>query len=141
MRARFEVPLIAAMVVCAAIAVWWIRGALQWDFRRELPWSASDVHEAVWEEGFLPDYQYCLKARITRAEFDAYARRLALTPATSGRVYDDEDDWSDLTCPPGDHPWWTPPPTRDGWLIAQSGHTWTTAAYHDGYLYLSSVNH
>ena len=139
MRARIR-KLALVLLVCGAVGLWLYRAG-QWGFRRELPWSASDVHEAVWEDGFLPDYVYCLKARITRAEFDEYARDLSLTPDLPGRVYEDDENWSSLECPPGVHPWWTPPPRRDGWLIAQGGDTWTTAAYHDGYLYLSSNNH
>jgi hypothetical protein len=139
-------PLLGAVAVVLAVAI----GARiydvvvhwnEWGFRRTLPAGASDVHEAAWEEGFLPDYQYCLKARITAEEFVAYARKHRLTPATPDRVYEDEDNWSGLDCPEGAGAWWNPPPRTDDWLIAQGGHTWTTAAYHDGYLYLSSVNH
>jgi hypothetical protein len=141
MRRRALALALGAVLVCGGVVLWRLRGAGEWGFRRALPASASDVHEASWEDDLLPDYQYCLKARITCAEFDAYARRFALTPAAPGRVYDDEQDWSGLDCLPGSEPWWNPPPTRDGVLIGQSGDTWTTAAYHDGYLYLSSINH
>src|SRR5690349_8229923 len=129
MRRRTIAALIALTLAAGAVAFWLTRGTGEWGFRRALPATATDVHEASWEDGFLPDYQYCLKARIARAEFDAYARRFGLTPATPGRVYEDDEDWSGLDCLPGSESWWHPPPTRDGWLIGQGGDTWTTAAY------------
>jgi hypothetical protein len=145
---RFVRPLLGAMALAGVLAlgVWAYRIVAHWNewgFRRTLPAGASDVHEAAWEEGFLPDYQYCLKARMTAEEFAAYAKKHDLTPATPGRVYEDAEDWSGLDCPSeaGATSWWNPPKGRDGWLIAQAGHTWTTAVFHDGYLYLSSVNH
>lgn len=49
-------------------------------FRRALPETATDVHEDAWEDGFLPDYHYCLKAKISAVELEAYARRLELAP-------------------------------------------------------------
>lgn len=144
---RFLRPLLGAMAVAVILVVGiWAYGVVadwgEWGFRRTLPSGATDVHDAAWEDGFLPDYQYCLKARITAEEFAAYARQHGLTPATPGRVYEDEDDWSGLDCPlRAEAAWWDPPPGRDGWLIAQGGDTWTTAVYHGGYLYLSSNNH
>jgi len=34
-------------------------------WRQDLPVTATDVHEWAWADGFLPDYSYLLKARVT----------------------------------------------------------------------------
>ncbi len=111
----------------------------QWTFRRELPWSATEIRESYWTEGFLPDYNYYLKARITEKQFQDYLAKFELTPHTPERKYEDEEMWMEW----GYHSnsWWAPSESLEKTFVWQGGHTWTFAKYENGNLYLTSITH
>jgi hypothetical protein len=65
-------------------------------WRSSLPETAADVHEHAWADGFLPDYDYYLRARVTKPEFDKFVQDLGLTPHTTTRIYSESSclSWS-----------------------------------------------
>jgi len=110
----------------------------EWGFRRELPWSAKDVHERYDSDVLLPDYSYNLKAKITQGEFRLYVTKFGLTPHTSTRQYSESPDpilnWQSAT-----NSWWDPSDSMQNTFVWQGGTTWTFAKYERGHLYLESV--
>jgi len=114
---------------------------LGWDFRKELPLLASDVHEHFYADGFLPDYSYFLKAKMSEQQFQRYIAKFKLTLHTPDRKYS-EDLWLDWG---GSHlaplSWWDPGKTLEHTYVWEGGDTWTFAKYEHGYLYLKSLNH
>ncbi len=113
-----------------------------WEFRKELPWLAHDVHEQFYTDGLLPDYGYFLKAKISEAEFRDYLTKFSLSPHTSSRTYTDDVGWLEWNdgISPRDS-WWNPSPSLDATFVWQGGDTWIFAKYENGYLYLKSLNH
>lgn len=112
----------------------------QWSFRRELPWTAEDVHERYWSDGFLPDDSYRLKARITDEQFRRYIAKFELTPHAPTRAYSESPDLY-LTWSPRTDTWWDPTDSLESTFVSQDRDTWTFAKHERGYLYLRSLNH
>jgi hypothetical protein len=112
----------------------------EWGFRRELPWTAGDIHEDYETDALLPDYSYQLKARITEAEFQVYIAKFKLTPHTPTRHYAESFDallgWWQHT-----NDWWDPSTSLSNTFVWQRGTEWTFAKYEHGYLYLKSMEH
>jgi len=131
--------ILATLVVLGIIWFAWARPD-EWSFRRELPWSAKDVHEKSSADGVLPDYDYQLKARITEPEFQVYIAKSKLTPQTRTRQYDESPglmlDWWQYT-----NTWWDASPSLSNTFVWQKGTEWTFATYEHGYLYLKSTRH
>jgi hypothetical protein len=115
----------------------------QWRFRRELPWRAQDVKEWHQSDGFLPDYSYQLKAKITEEQFHRYIAKFELTPHTPTRKYSDSPEaWLTWHRAPGfSGAWWDPSDSLEHTFVWQGNDTWTFAKYERGYLYLASLNH
>ncbi len=113
--------------------------AISW--RSSLPESATDVHEHVWADGMLPDYDYYLCARVTKAEFEDFVKDLGLTLHTANRVYSESSwlSWSGHLL--GDNTWWHPTDRLDGTYVKEGGTTWSFAKYEDGILYFRSLDH
>lgn len=113
-----------------------------WSFRKELPWSASDIHESYYSDTLLPDYDYKLKAKISEAQFQNYIKSFDLSPHTSDRKYSEEIHWLDWNAPPeGNVGWWNPTSSLTNTFVWQGSDTWIFAKYENGYLYLGSLNH
>ena len=111
-------------------------------WRGRLPASATDIHEWVWADGFLPDYSYLLKARITETEFQQFIAQLGLTPHTPDREYSEESHWLSWSAAPGFHgDWWDATPTLDSTYVSEGHDTWAFAKYENGSLYFESLNH
>jgi hypothetical protein len=131
--------ILSILFVFGAVWFFWARPD-QWRFRRELPWMTKDIHERYWSHGFLPDYSYYLKARITEEQFWRYIAKFKLTPHTSTRQYSESPDpWLDWD--PDPYSWWNPSKSLDSTFVWQGHDTWTFAKYERGYLYLVSLNH
>lgn len=144
-RARREArSLLFAGVGASALlllGVWWL---FAWPFNRALPWSARAVRESGWTDGFLPDFSYCLKARVPEAEVGPFLARVGLTEVHSAtRVYTDHPTWLSWAGPVGgDTTWWDPPPVRAGrTYVSQHGDLWVLADYEAGWLYVSAAEH
>ena len=129
------------LAICFAWFLWYRPD--QWRFRHKLPWSAQDVHEWHREDGFLPDYSYLLKAKITEAQFRRYITKFGLTSHTASRQYSESPDpWLSWEAAPSfDGGWWNPSDSLEDTFVWQGYDTWTFAKYEHGYLYLSSINH
>ena len=114
----------------------------RWKFRNKLPRTAQDVHEWFWSPGFIPDYNYHLKAKVSAPQFKHYVSRFSLTPHSPARTYSESADlwlrWEDDDC---GEKWWDPSDKVDGTYVEQEHDTWTFAKYENGYLYLTSLNH
>ena len=136
--------MLALATVCtvAVIGFFWLRPE-QMPPRRALPFDAEDVHEWYMANGFLPDYSYQLKAKITHEQFLRYVSRLGLTPHSDTRRYTQSPiPWLSWRAQPsfkGD--WWDPTASLSSAFVSQDGDCWTFAKYENGYLYLSSLDH
>lgn len=125
---RFPFVGASVLLVIYAAGIFAAYHMFTWSYRKALPWSASEVKEHVWTEGFLPDFAYYLRARITEEQFLEYVARFELE-----RV---DQQW--YPTKPLEVPWWGPSPGAhlfyrledDGWLmeaIYDNGIIWVKA--------------
>ncbi len=56
---------------------------------KRLPANARVIEEFNWNEGFLPDYTYFLKAEISKEGFSDYVNKLEMNLHYEDRVYSD----------------------------------------------------
>jgi hypothetical protein len=104
-----------------------------------LPWTATEIREYRHsDQSFLPDYTYCLEARITRREFETWAAGLHLQvgpPASTQGPLECPFSYADRTTP------WVSTGTPE--LIAtgtdRDPRTTETAIYADGWLHFVVV--
>jgi hypothetical protein len=131
------------MALAVAALVWALWGRMtQWGFRRALPSNAEDVHEWFREDGFLPDYSYKLKAKISEEQFHQYVERFELTQHYPLRQYsDDIEPWLRWKADRAAPEWWDPSESLVQTFVRQSGDNWTYAKRERGYLYLKSIEH
>ena len=113
-----------------------------WSFRKELPWSATDIIETYYSDTLLPDYDYRLKAKITESQFQNYIKSFELSLHTNERKYSDDVVWlywgASSKSKGG---WWNPTDSLTNTFVWQGNDTWIFAKYENGYLYLGSINH
>lgn len=100
-------------------------------FRRNLPWSATEIHEYCWEDGFLPDYECYLKARVTREQFSDYIGSNNLDSGKNCRF--------ENTVRNAKIDWWDPPFESGTCFLKRETGTNVTATYHSGFLYLHVI--
>lgn len=133
---------LAVLGVVGTIAFLWIRPD-QSSARRALPFSAEDIHEWEKDFGFLPDFTYHLKAKITEEQFHRYVEKLGLTPHPSTREYLQSSvpwlSWESLPGSVGD--WWDPSDSLDFTFVLHERDFWMFAKYEHGYLYLTALDH
>jgi hypothetical protein len=117
-----------------------IRTVTMRPLRRALPPTAQDVHEWSWEEGGLTgqDYAYCLKAKITRSEFDAYVKKFNLTSYIPNQQYSN-GFYPSWRCK-DEIDWWTPSDDTSSTYVYDGGSVWTYAKYENGYVFVVSYN-
>ncbi len=110
-------------------------------WRSSLPETASDVHEHAWADDFLPDYDYYLRARVSKPDFDKFVRDLGLTPHSANRKYSESSwlSWSGHLL--ADSEWWKPTENLEGTYVKEGGTQWMFAKYEDGFLYFRSLDH
>jgi hypothetical protein len=116
-------------------------GSSSISWRSSLPETATDIEEQAWSDGFLPDYDYYLRARITESEFEKFVKDLELTPHSDTRIYSESSllSWSGALI--GDKEWWNPTEYLEGTYVKEGGTNWTFAKYEDGFLYFRSLDH
>lgn len=111
-------------------------------WREHLSTNATDVLEWSWSDGFLPDYSYVMKARVSQADFESFCTALELTPHTADRGYTDDVRWLSWSAPPGfTNTWWDVSLSLEGTRVSQGSDTWSFAKYENGFLYFQSLNH
>lgn len=118
---------LALMATAVAIGSWLTMST----FRRALPAGVEDVREYIHEDGFLPDYAYCLRAELAEAEFAKYVGTLKLERGQP------EDISGAYACPEA---WWTPPKEPLHTFVHQETHTRVTAVFDGRYVYLWAVS-
>ncbi len=132
---------LAPLAVAGIIAFLWIRPD-ETTARRALPSSAEDIHEWEQDFGFLPDFTYHLKAKITEEHFHHYVDKFGLTPHTSTRQYTQSADWLSWESLPGSvGDWWNPSNSLEFTFVRQEDDFWMFAKYEHGYLYLTALDH
>ncbi|MEM8954254.1 MAG: hypothetical protein AAGD22_08900 [Verrucomicrobiota bacterium] len=141
-----------AAVCAGSVAVgWWLIGGLSLDsgfsdvelsWRSQLPEGATEVQEWSWADGFLPDYSYVLKAKVSEDEFFEFNRRLGILLKASDRSSLGKENWLSWDAPPFcDEDWWNPTEKLDATYVRESADTWTYSKYEKGYLFFKSLNH
>ncbi len=109
-------------------------------FESALPQTATDVH--VHNESLGIDWSYCLKAKISEEEFEAYRAEFPdLTPHTPDRVYLDDMLWLDWQFACESHAWWDASDDLSETFVYQEGDTWELMKYEHGYLYINGHSH
>lgn len=131
--------IVLAILAVTSFGLAWVWHEMNvWPQRRALPESASDVHEWFWDDGFLPDYSYYLKARIGPDEFRPYVGKLGLAPYRQPPKYEDGDfriNWRSRGSFHED--WWKPSDSLDNTFVSVDGQYWAYAKYEDGYVYVN----
>jgi hypothetical protein len=133
---RFHFCIVAACVSLCAGCSTLPKAAYRPDW---LPASAKIVFTSQWEDKFLPDATFKLKARMTEAEFTKAVGQLGLSPHTNERKYTDGTIW--LQWMRDADPRWNPSPNIDTTFVRQEGDSWQLAKYENGFLYYQSINH
>ena len=101
--------------------------------------SAKIVFTSQWDDGFLGDATFKLKATATEAEFDSAVRQLGLKPYRNVPKSSYENE------PPrwlgdSDKQWDAGPEVEDSFILKQ-GRWWQLAKFRDGFLYYQSVRY
>jgi hypothetical protein len=110
-------------------------------FRVALPKRVIETSEWYFSDGFLPDYAYYLRAKISPEDFDKYVKYFSLTPHSVDRKYE-----GGFSAGPawvsGPADWWNPSASTLTTFAKQDAlDSWTYAKYENGYLYLHSFTH
>ena len=128
--------LVVAVVGCYCLALL-IRGDVptQSRYQKALPPTATDVHEV--NVDMFPDWTLFLKARMSRADYDAYITKMGFGPPSTVQTNSQWTMWADGKCWGATPPvWWNPSSSDPGTVGASSGRVTTLAKYENGYLYL-----
>jgi hypothetical protein len=131
---------IAILIVVGGLVNYFFR-PFDREFRRALPYAATEIHESTWNADFLPDYTYCLKAKITRAAFKTYVAKfdLKLQQEDSAIRSGFEEIRPAWGAPHVTVDWWDVTRTMDSTYYSWPKLLqWTVAKYEHGYLYLYS---
>lgn len=92
-RSRAHLLVLGATVAIASVlAIWGVVRRMDrdvWPPRRLLPDDARIIEERIEEDGFLPDYNYSLRAHMTESTFHEWMRRLSVEPTDDPTHYGD----------------------------------------------------
>ncbi len=103
--------------------------------RRYLPWEATEIREYYHDYGIIPDFERCLRAKISEAGFQTYIKRLGLTKRYNWAVHKDLP----ISWPPCDEVWWTPGALDGAYFDHTEGEEFCVLAkYEDGYVYFAA---
>jgi hypothetical protein len=89
----------------------------------------------------FPDFDYYLKAKMPREDFEPYCATIGLTPHFPGRVYTDGDRLSWRSWSYHEVDWWDPSESEEGTYVSQEGHDWVFAKYENGEVYVRAFSH
>jgi hypothetical protein len=113
-----------------------------------LPKDAEVCYRSQYEDGFLPDADFRLKAKITKEQFDAIVKKIGATPHTEKRQYTDDKMWlswrpdiGDDLKPKKGHKNWDPEDDLSATYVLQDKDSWQFLKYEGGFLYYVALNH
>ena len=146
MRALQTLAMVCAFIPCHLIAQDWV------------PVGAKVCYKSHYEDGFLPDATFCLKIKMTKAQFDAIVVKLGATLHTEMRKYSDDKKWlnwrPDLgaydpfrsdkeanKAPPKGENLWDPEADLSQTFVRQQKNTWTFLKYEESYVYFMELSH
>jgi hypothetical protein len=143
---RIALAMILAAMPCTLSAQEWI------------PVGAKVCYKSHYEDGFLPDGEFCLKLKISKNQFDAIVTMLGATLHMESRKYSDDKRWlswnpdsgaddpfanhkqANKTPPKGEN-LWDPDTDLSTTFVRQHKDTWTFLKYERGYLYFKELSH
>lgn len=126
---RAVLPVLLCAVWLAGIP--WTYSLTTWSYRKALPWSATDISEHAWTEGFLPDYSYWMRAKISETQFEAYVAKYALQQSK-----DDSYSWQSDEHKPS---WFKSQSIEDKLFKAEDGRWFMCAFYDSGFIYVTAM--
>jgi len=134
---------LATICTCAFLFFSCHNNESEWGYRKLLPKSASQIKEFYWKDGFLPDYEYYLRAKIDRQDFKSYCDSFGLKLHTDSSKYSDEIVNLNTI---GGHAeelkdWWNTDGNKDSLFVWQDGDEWNIARYYNGNLYIYAHEH
>jgi hypothetical protein len=123
-----------------------------------IPAGTKVCYKLQYEDGLLPDATFCLKLKITQAQFDAIVIKLGTTLHTESRKYGDDKKWLEWRpdkgavdpftsdneakkLPPKGENLWDPDADLSKTYVRQHKDTWTFLKYERGYLYFAELSH
>ena len=113
-----------------------------------LPKAAEVCYRTQYEDGFLPDATFRLKAKITKKQFDAIVKKIAATPHTEKRKYTDDKIWlswnpvlDDDLKPHKGRKKWDPEVDLSTTFVRQQKDYWQFLKFEGGFLYYVALNH
>ncbi len=133
---RIGLQQILLLIIAISVIYFQAYNLEAWNFRKKLPWSATDVHEWHWEDFLIPDYSYCLKAKMSEEAFQDYVQEFGLEK----KAMPLENKYVSWSGPGEEETWWDVSTNLDDtyMFIDAQGDGWTLAKYENGYLYLHS---
>lgn len=113
-----------------------------------LPKGADVCYRSQFEDGFLPDGTFRLKAEITKKQFDTIVKKIGATPHTEARKYKDDKGWlswspelgKDLQ-PLKGRKNWDPEDDLSSTFVRQEKDYWQFLKFEGGFLYYVALNH
>ena len=118
------------------------------DAQEWLPKEAEVCYRTQYEDGFLPDATFRLKAKITKQQFDAIVKKIGATPHTEKRKYTDDKIWLSWNPELGDdleprkgRKNWDPEVDLSATFVRQQKDYWQFLKFEGGFLYYVALNH
>jgi hypothetical protein len=113
-----------------------------------LPKGADVCYRSQYEDGFLPDATFRLKAKVTKEQFDTIVKKIGATPHTEARKYTDDKAWlswspergGDLK-PRKGRKNWDPEDDLSSTFVRQEKDYWQFVKFEGGFLYYVALNH
>lgn len=129
---RFPFGGASALLALYLVGIFMAYQMFTWPYRRALPWSASEVKEYAWTDGFLPDFVYCLRARVTEEQFRDYVVHFELASAGSQEHFPVTDE---------EVSWWKPSPGAHEVFRLEDGDWEMEAVFDNGIMWVMAGEH
>lgn len=113
-----------------------------------LPKGAVVCYQTQYEDGFLPDATFRLKAKVTKEQFDAIVKKIGATLHTEARKYSDDKNWLNWSPRRGEdlkplkgRKNWDPEDDLSSTFVLQEKDYWQFLKFEGGFLYYVALNH
>lgn len=127
---RFPLLSASSLVVLYLAGIYASYEMFTWSYRKSLPWSASEVKEYVWTDGFLPDFAYYLRAQITKEQYLNYVARFKLVSGGKRELFNG----------PHEVPWWSPSAGAHEVYQLEDGDWSMEVVYENGIIWVMARN-